>query len=88
MSDKIVDSKRAVDREWTVDESLQAMDDIDYLEEHGQWREIPEWAKEVAEELHLYTGSAGVLMGVLMIAYEKSAKALRKYLRETFPGNM
>lgn len=69
---------RMVDRDWTVEECLQVMEDLDYIEKYGYYREIPEWAKQVAEELHTFTGGAGVLR----TAYEKSAKAFRKHLIE------
>lgn len=70
---------REIDREWTVEESLQAMEDLDYMARDGQWHgSRPEWASRFAKEMHCTVASSNVLM----LAYEKSAKAFRKKLIE------
>lgn len=72
---------RRVDRDWTVKECLQAMEDLDYLEKYGHYKkEAPDWAEEVAGELHTFTSG----VSVLMTTYEKSAKAFRKELIENW----
>jgi len=65
---------RLVDRDWTVAECLQVMEDLDHLEKDGQWKNgIPKWTEKLCIELSSFAGSAAVMM----TAYEKSAKAFR-----------
>jgi hypothetical protein len=73
---------RMVDRDWTMEECLQAMDDLDHVVEFGRWKgPIPGWAVQCAEELHSHPLGASVLA----TAYEKCAKTFRRRLRGEKP---
>jgi len=71
---------RLVDRDWTVAECLQVMEDIDYLRRDGHWKDgkVPEWAVRVAAETHSSAGMSD------KIGYEKAALAFRKALIENW----
>jgi len=69
---------RLVDRNWTMEECLRAMEDCDHLREHGHWKdgEVPDWAEQVAEEVHTAAGH------VDKVAYEKAALTFRTALED------
>ena len=68
---------RMIDRDWTMEECLQVMEDLDHVAEFGCWKgPIPRWAVQCSKEMHTHALGAPVLM----VAYEKCAKTFRKQL--------
>lgn len=62
-----------IEREWTVDEALTALRDLDELEKRGVW-DRPAWASELAAAA---CGCGGFsLVTVTHLGYRKAARAL------------